>query len=1174
MLSKSCNSRHLFFLLPFLLLLIHTHAQDKKRGYLEIHGVAEFYNMEPFAGVDVKLYINDKVVDQKKSGGNGEFTLKLDLDQVYTVELSEKGYISKKIKFDTKMPAEEGGAWFTDFAMSMLEVCDNLTENVFEEPLARVYFNGKKREFQNDDDYDKKVGRKIQNLTWDWEDCREKKYFDALDGGDKLYQQKKYVEAKEKFLTAHDLRPDEKYPVKMIAELDELIKEASANKKIYEDAIEKADEEFNNKSYVAALASYKKASLYDPAAHYPKDKISEIQGILSSKEQARQEKQLVQSNYETMVEKGDMALNGNNFMEAKNFYQQALDIKPGEMYPREKINELQQLIAREEQENRLAGEKEMAYNQKMEEANKLEESGQLEEALLAYREAINMKPEASMPKQKITTINQKIESQKEALALKKESEKEQMFNSNLDKADEYLDNDNPGLALTYYKKALELKPDDTYTRSRISRAEKLVGDKLEEERLQQAEKQAQEDKYNQLLAKAESLYQLEEYKEALNTYNYALEIKPNGSKANERIEEINRVFAQEEKEAAAAKQQDIQRKQEKENEFNRLISLADQSYNNEQLEEAISYYNKALELKPNDSYSTSRVKVAREKKQQKQENERRAMALKQAKENEYDQAIAKAESLYKLNEYSQALELYQMALEIKPGELLPANRMGEIKNLLAARDKEEAGKKLREQRFGNYVREGNLAFSAGNYKEAMEKYKLANSIIPGKTEVTSKISEIESIQANQQRELAEQKQHERKYSDLIARADNALSMDNLSQAKVLYNQARQMKPSDNYTREKLLAIDQKMLEQSRDEDYRKLIASADGLYKMKEYDAAKKIYQDALNLKPGDSYVQTKIEQIRNDVNEIAAREASERANDELYQAHVNKGNQFFSRGEYKLAREEYARAKSVKPEETFPGRKVAEIDKLIQDQQLQEQYNNKIGEADRVLASGDLSRAREIYYQALEIKPGDGYARGKIGTIDEQVADRERQQQQEAEKENRYNQSIQLADNYFNKAEYDAAENEYRKALDYKPGSAYPKQKLARIKEINKLLASSGSGSSGGTKTPPPSKPEASTSKVVIKELKFNNQAELDKYLKMLKNSYPEGVTLEVYREEYKTTRRFIVIRDDDVSEYREVKHSWGGVDYYKNDKPITSGYFSQQTRKREGEFYKEFQK
>lgn len=1033
MLSK-LHGRHLFVFLSLLLILVHSHAQDKKRGYLEIQGVAEFYNMEPFAGVDVKLYLNNKVVDQKKSGARGEFTLQLDLDQVYIVELSEKGYISKKIKFDTNMPAEESGAWFTDFAMSMLEVCGNLGAGAFSEPLARVYFNSKKREFQNDDDYDKKVGRKIQNLTWDWEDCREKNYFDALDAGDKLYQQKKYVDSKEKFLAAHDLRPDEKYPLKMIEKLDELIKEASANEKIYEDAIEKADNEFNNKSYVAALASYKKASLYDPAAPYPREKISEIKGILAKKEQSQQEKLLADSNYEKLIEKGDMALNSNNFAEAKNYYAQALEIKSGELYPREKINEIQQLMDRKEQEEQLARENQMAYNQKIEEANSLEQSGQLEEAIFAYREAINMKPGASMPKQKIAVINQKIEDRKEALAMKKEAEKEELFNSNLDKADGYLDNDNPELALTYYKKALEIKPSDPYTRSRLSKAEKMLSDKLEEKRLQQAQQQARDDKYNQFLAKAESMYKLKEYK--------------------------------------------------------------------------------------------------------------------------------------------QALELYQMALEIKPGEQLPASRVGEIKNLMAAREKEKAEEKLREERFQNYVKQGDLAFTAGNYTEAFEKYGLANSIIPGNVGVTSKMEEIKSIQAREERELAAEKQSEREYNDLLARADNALSSGNLSLAKTLYNQAREVKPNDGYTREKLLVIDQKMLEQARDEDYRKLIASADGLYKMKEFDAAQKIYRDALNLKPGDTYAQSRIEQIRDEVEEMAATRAREKAKDERYQTLLEKGDQYYSRGEYKLAREEYSEAMSLNPNEPYPGRKVAEIDKLVQDQQLQEQYDSKIREADRVLASGDLPRAKDIYIQALEIKPGDGYALGKIGTIDEQVAAKERKQQQEAEKENKYNQSIQLADNYFDNANYEAAEEEYRKALDYKPGSAYPKQKLARIKEINKLLAGSSSGSGSRSSSPPPSKPGASTSKVVLEELKFNNKDELDRYLKMLKNSYPEGVTLEVYREEYKTTRRFIVIRDDDVSEYREIKHSWGGVDYYKNDKPITAGYFHQQTKKREGEFYKEFQK
>ena len=76
------------------------------------------------------------------------------------------------------------------------------------------------------------------------------------------------------------------------------------------------------------------------------------------------------------------------------------------------------------------------------------------------------------------------------------------------------------------------------------------------------------------------------------------------------------------------------------------------------------------------------------------------------------------------------------------------------------------------------------------------------------------------------------------------------------------------------------------------------------------------------------------------------------------------------------------------------------------------------------------------------------------------------------------------------------------------------------------------------------------------------------------LRKKYPEGVTLETYKEKYKTTKRFIVIRKGDTEEFRMVHFTnWGGKEYSVNGKPITAQYFESQTSSRSGEYYKEFE-
>ena len=67
----------------------------------------------------------------------------------------------------------------------------------------------------------------------------------------------------------------------------------------------------------------------------------------------------------------------------------------------------------------------------------------------------------------------------------------------------------------------------------------------------------------------------------------------------------------------------------------------------------------------------------------------------------------------------------------------------------------------------------------------------------------------------------------------------------------------------------------------------------------------------------------------------------------------------------------------------------------------------------------------------------------------------------------------------------------------------------------------------------------------------------------------YPAGITCEIYKEKNRTVTRYIVVRENQATDYREVRYNWGGIDYFRNDKPITQLYFNSQVKAREGEYY-----
>ncbi len=90
--------------------------------------------------------------------------------------------------------------------------------------------------------------------------------------------------------------------------------------------------------------------------------------------------------------------------------------------------------------------------------------------------------------------------------------------------------------------------------------------------------------------------------------------------------------------------------------------------------------------------------------------------------------------------------------------------------------------------------------------------------------------------------------------------------------------------------------------------------------------------------------------------------------------------------------------------------------------------------------------------------------------------------------------------------------------------------------------------------------------------ELVFRTESDKQKYLDELKKKYPAGITLEKYQEKYKETFRFIVIREDQAQEFRQIRFlTYNGVEYSFNGKPITQQFFLSQVKVRQGESFQE---
>jgi tetratricopeptide (TPR) repeat protein len=330
------------------------------------------------------------------------------------------------------------------------------------------------------------------------------------------------------------------------------------------------------------------------------------------------------------------------------------------------------------------------------------------------------------------------------------------------------------------------------------------------------------------------------------------------------------------------------------------------------------------------------------------------------------------------------------------------------------------------------------------------------------------------------------------YQKTIEMADGYFSKGDYINAKASYQIAVRLAPDDQYPKDRLQqSLDMIKVQMYQNSLYQQKIQLADDLLGKNDLEAALKTYQEALVILPGDSYASGRVQEISNNMvgNKILG---------ENYQKSIIKGDQLLQEGNLENALAEYRNASSLKPAESYPKEKAAQVEKMLADKRaltgtyenlLQEadvaishnkydeaisnleqaiklkpdenlpktklaeaqklkiawdSYSKIISDADNLYISKDFEEAKEKYLQAESIKPADEYPKRMIEKIDIALMDIAKADRSS------YEVTIALADKLFNEQDYERAIVEYNNALRFKPEEEYAKQ---RITDINNAL-------------------------------------------------------------------------------------------------------------------------
>jgi hypothetical protein len=341
-----------------------------------------------------------------------------------------------------------------------------------------------------------------------------------------------------------------------------------------------------------------------------------------------------------------------------------------------------------------------------------------------------------------------------------------------------------------------------------------------------------------------------------------------------------------------------------------------------------------------------------------------------------------------------------------------------------------AGIAEKNQSYQTSITKADQLFAEAKYDLAKAEYQTASNLKPEETYPKDKIAEITTLLAG----IAEKNQA---YQTSITKADQLFAEAKYDLAKAEYQTASGLKPEEKYPQVKIAEITTLMAGiAEKNQAYQSSITKADQLFAEAKYDLAKAEYQTASGLKPEEKYPKDKIAEITTLLAGIAEKNQS-------YQSSITKADQLFAEAKYDLAKAEYQTASNLKPEETYPKDKIAEITTLLAGiVEKNQSYQSSITKADQLFAEAKYDLAKAEYQTASGLKPEEKYPKDKIAEITTLLAGI-------AEKNQAYQTSITKADQLFSESKYDLAKAEYQTAANLKPEETYPKTKIAEITTI-----------------------------------------------------------------------------------------------------------------------------
>jgi tetratricopeptide (TPR) repeat protein len=902
-----------------------------------------------------------------------------------------------------------------------------------------------------------------------------KKEFDAkILEAKAAFDTKDYAFAQKKYEEASVLIPSEQLPKTKIAEIKKLIQDQFALEQKYATLITEGDKAMLEESYDLAIEKFTEALVIKKESH-PETELAKATKMKQDAEDDANAKKAAQDKFDQLIAAGSGALSSKDLDGAESKFKEALNLdidNPKAEAELAKVTAARQALDAENTAKEAAAKK-VEFEAKIKSGDTKLTAKDFESSIAEYQSALEMGVDDVKANAKLDAVRAaKKEAEEAEDAALAEMAKLEAFSALIAAGKASYDAADYNGSISKYEDALAMGIDDPIAQDGLNLAKDALA-QLERDK-EKAEVDAKKAAFDKLIGEGDTELSSEGFDAAIAKYTSAKVMDVDNALADQKITAANNAKKAKEESSNLAAELEAKKLA-----FEKLIGEGDTKVGSESFDDAVAKFTEALNLDYNNGLAQGKIDAALAAKKAAEDA---ALAAAEAeKKNQFDELIANGDSKQTTEDFDGAISQFQGALDLGYDNPTAQAKMEAAK---AAKKKSQADLEGEEKAaaeaakkvdFEALIGAGDGKLTSEDFAGAISDYTSALNLDYDNPTAQAKVDAAKAAKAAfdakfaSEQSAAESAANKAKYDAFIAAGDAGLTAESFDVAIGEYESALATGVNDTAAQAKLAAA--KAAKKKYEDDIANADANAalaekkaeftrlitEGSLKLgdNDFDGAISSFNGALGVDYDNPKAQEMInsaKQAKEDFTESQKENGAENALAE-FNALIAQGDVARDSEDYETATDLYKQANVKVPTSPIPQERIDGMKELKAAQTQNEEgkalflklmgvVENLTQEEEYKKAKALLEKNKPLYrLKSAEIDEG-------IVKLDQLIADQEK----EAAKEAEYKILIDQADAAFEKADWDASEKDYIKALSVYDRT-YPKDQLKLIAE-NKASA------------------------------------------------------------------------------------------------------------------------